>query len=313
MRACLYSRLFLIIFLVALFVPGSLFADTLLISPSSGTYAQGQTFSARIMVTSQIQAVNAISATLSYPTDKLQVVSISKNSSILNLWVKEPSYSNSAGTLSLEGIVLNPGFLGTNGPVLTVTFKVLGTGSATLKFSAGSLLANDGYGADILKNRGTASYTLTAAQASPEKPEKVATEPAESTLSSENSDVSERKTISFAIPTWEDLYNWLLKFFSLIIPIMALVFFFIHTTKRGVANLRALRKDVHDIDRVVGQSFSRIREDVGESIHILERARAKRKLTQEEDAIIRRLRQNLVAAEKGIHQEIVRVERDIGA
>jgi ABC-type phosphate transport system auxiliary subunit len=75
---------------------------------------------------------------------------------------------------------------------------------------------------------------------------------------------------------------------------------------------RDLRKDLHGIDRLVEKSFDILKEDISESINILERARMKRKLTAEEDAIIHRLRQNLVDAEKVIHREVLNAEKDIG-
>ncbi len=320
MRSRAYSTFFLLIFfLPILSLPGEVFADTILISPPSGTYAQGQTFSIRVMVTSQSQAVNAVSATLSYPADKLQVASISKIGSILSLWVEEPSYSNTVGTVSLEGVVPNPGFKGVNGLVVTVNFRVIKTGSASLGFSSGSLLANDGQGTNILRNRGVASYTLTAAPAS------VQVTPSESELTVEPSSYfysnqqnikspqkPAQKVITFQIPEWKDIYNWLTKFLSVVITLLALVYLLMHTAKRGVSNLRSLRKDIHGIDHLVGKSFSLIKEGVNDSIHILERAKTKRKLTQEEDAIIRHLRQNLVDAEKAIHTEIERAEKDIG-
>ena len=237
MRHLTRSALFALALLSVFSLPRSVFADTLFISPSSGTYTQGQTFSVRVMVSSQAQAVNAVSATLSFPADKLQVTSISKIGSILNLWVEEPSYSNSAGTVSLEGVVPNPGFIGTNGPVVTINFKILAPGGASLKFNSGSLLANDGYGTNILKSRGTASYTLTAQVDAP-KPDVT---PATEVIKEESApvptfiDLNERslkekpipesKTISFEIPPWQTVYDWLLKFFSIVIPLLALIFF----------------------------------------------------------------------------------------
>lgn len=278
----------------------------------------GQTFSVRIMVTSP-QAVNAVSATLAFPRDLVQVTSVSKIGSILNLWVEEPSFSNSAGTVSLEGVVPNPGFVGASGPVVTVNFKVVAPGMANLKFSAGSLLANDGYGTNILKNRGTASYGLENA---PVTPAEVVPAPQEEVVPTyvdlnasnahEEEPVPSGKMISIRVPKISDIYDWLLKILSFVIPLVALFFLLTHTTKRGIANLRSLRKDLHDIDRLVEKSFDLIKDDMADSIRMLEKARTRRKLTDEEDAIIRRLRQNLADAEKVIHKQVLQTERDIG-
>lgn len=129
-------------------------------SPSAGSYLSGKTFPVRVLVSSTAQSINAVSGILSFPQDKLQVVSISKADSILTLWVQEPSFSNTQGTVSFEGVVPNPGFTGSSGRVLTINFKVVAQGEAPIKFSSGSVLANDGNGTNILRNIGTASFSL---------------------------------------------------------------------------------------------------------------------------------------------------------
>jgi hypothetical protein len=280
----------------------------------------GQTFTVRIAVSSP-QAVNAVSASLSFPRDMLQVTSVSKIGSILNLWVQEPSFDNNAGTVSLEGVVPNPGFTGSNGSVLSINFRVIAPGTANLRFASASLLANDGYGTNILKNRGTASYTLAPkAEEAPAAP--VETTPAEEPAgdssyidlgqSAPAPSKAQDRTISLSIPPLKDVFDGLLTFLSFVIPLVALGFFFVHTTKKGVHNLRALRADIHRVDRMVGKSFDLIKEDLADSIGMLEKAKTKRKLTEEEDAIVRRLRQNLADAEKLIHKELVQAEKDLG-
>ncbi|MFA6095286.1 MAG: hypothetical protein WC767_00355 [Candidatus Paceibacterota bacterium] len=157
MRSFLYKALFLVA-LVAL--PYSALADTLYISPSSGSYPPGKTFSVRVFVSSTAQAINAVSGVLSFPTDKLQVISVSKADSILTLWVQDPSFSNAQGTISFEGVVPNPGFIGSTGRIITVNFKTVGQGDAIIKFSSGAVLANDGNGTNILKNVGSATFSI---------------------------------------------------------------------------------------------------------------------------------------------------------
>ena len=114
----------LYIFILGLFfmLPTSVFAATLNFSPPSGSYNVGNTFSVNVNVDSSDQAMNAASGIVSFPWDKLEVVSISKTGSIFSLWPAEPSFSNSAGTVNFEGIVLNPGYTGPSGKILSITF-----------------------------------------------------------------------------------------------------------------------------------------------------------------------------------------------
>jgi hypothetical protein len=156
-------------FIVLIFIIGTIFsiyhvrvinAASLSISPSSGTYNIGQTFNVSVYVSSADQAMNAASAVITFPADKLQITSLSKTGSIVSLWVQEPSFSNSNGTINFEGIVLNPGFQGSNGKIITLTFKVKTAGTASLSFTSSSVLANDGQGTNILQSLGSAQFIL---------------------------------------------------------------------------------------------------------------------------------------------------------
>ncbi len=141
-------------------IPGDANAATLYFSPSSGSHSIGGSFSVSVFVSSSDQAMNAASGIISFPPEKLQVLSISKIGSIMSLWVQEPSFSNAAGTINLEGVVLNPGFTGSSGKVITITFKVKSAGPTPLNFTSGSVLANDGNGTNILTSLGSAEFTL---------------------------------------------------------------------------------------------------------------------------------------------------------
>jgi hypothetical protein len=135
-------------------------AATLYFSPSSGSYKIGQNFSVSIYVSSSDQAMNAVSGTVSFSKDKLSVVSLSKSGSIISLWVQEPSFSNSSGSANFEGIVLNPGFTGKIGKIITINFKVKSLGLAAVNFSSGAVLANDGKGTNILSGLDNANFEL---------------------------------------------------------------------------------------------------------------------------------------------------------
>lgn len=138
-------------------------AANLYFSPSSGSHAVGSTLVVNIYASSPDQAMNAASGIISFPSDKLQAVSLSKDGSLFGLWVQEPSFSNSAGTINFEGIVLNPGFTGAVGKIITINFRVKTAGQASLVFSSGSALANDGKGTNILTGLGNAAFSLGGA------------------------------------------------------------------------------------------------------------------------------------------------------
>lgn len=142
---------------VFFFLPLTVRAAFLDISPSSGSYKTGANFTVGVYVGTS-ESINAISGRVYFPTDKLETVSVSKSGSIFSLWVQEPIISS--GIVSFEGIILNPGYTGTSGKLVNITFKVKAAGDAKLGFSSASVLANDGKGTNVLTNIGSASYSL---------------------------------------------------------------------------------------------------------------------------------------------------------
>lgn len=163
-------RLLGVFICVALFYVSSAVAAeaaTLAVSPATGVYGAGSTFTARVVVNTGGQSVNAAEGTLTFNPKELSVVSVNRSGSIFSLWVTEPAFSNSAGTISFSG-GLPSGYSGSVGTIMNVTFRVVGSGSAKVNFKNGSVLANDGKGSNILTAMSGGTYTLQAAQLVPE-------------------------------------------------------------------------------------------------------------------------------------------------
>jgi len=151
---------------------------SLYISPSTKSCQIGQSFAVTVFVSSTEQTMNAAQGTISFPADKLSVTSISKSGSVVSLWTQEPSFSNSAGTINFEGIVLNPGFTGSAGKMISINFTAKAAGDAVVNFSSGSILANDGKGTSILAGFGNARFNIGSAVPAPAPP--ISTTPASS-------------------------------------------------------------------------------------------------------------------------------------
>ena len=143
---------FLIISLVLLFSI-KVYAANLSINPISQNVNVGDTVSVSIIVSTSNQAINAVSGVLSFPKDLLEVTSVSKTGSIINFWANDPKFSNSEGTVNFEGVIMSPGYVGSNGRVLKINFKVKSTGQANIQFDTASILANDGNGTDIISGK----------------------------------------------------------------------------------------------------------------------------------------------------------------
>lgn len=164
MRSATFIRAFvLVVPLVVL--PSVVSAASMKLSPASGSYSVGKTFTISVIADSGSDAFNSASGGLSFDKDLLSVQSVSKNGSALTLWAVEPSSSNSAGTVSFEGG--NTSALTGSRTLVSITFKALKEGTAKVSVTSGAVLAADGRGTDLLTEKGEATYTITAAEATP--------------------------------------------------------------------------------------------------------------------------------------------------
>lgn len=132
-------------------------------SPSSGQFKVGDSVTINLYIDSTKDTIDAVSGSVSFTQDTLQVTSLSRSGSILNLWTQEPTFSNSSGTINFKGIALNRGFSGSGGKVLTITFKVIQTGTAYVAHTYGSALANGDQDSSPLSLGGKAQFTIVGA------------------------------------------------------------------------------------------------------------------------------------------------------
>ncbi len=104
--------------------------------------------------------VNATGGTVTFPSDIVAMSSLSRTSSIIDLWSEEPVVSNDDGTVRFSGGIIGPhvGENGNRGQVFVLNMRAMKEGKATLRVKDGELLANDGSGDNTLT--GTGSITL---------------------------------------------------------------------------------------------------------------------------------------------------------
>lgn len=124
-------------------------AATLYFVPPSETIYAGDVFPVEIRLDSDDAPVNAVEANIDFPSGIAEIKSIERTNSILNLWPKEPSFSNSLGIASLLGGLPDPGFHNRNGLVGILYFQAKNEGAGNLSFKNSSrVLLNDGLGSE---------------------------------------------------------------------------------------------------------------------------------------------------------------------
>ncbi|NBD74200.1 hypothetical protein GVX82_04135 [Patescibacteria group bacterium] len=149
---------------LALALPHLAAAASLQFSPSSGSYPQGQTFQVDIAINPEGDAVNSAEGVIEFDSSVLSVSNVSTDGSAFNLWVEDPTYSNSAGTISFSGGGTTP--LSGASSIATISFRGTAVGAASVSVREVAILA--GAGQDVTGDAGSASYTITAAAPEPE-------------------------------------------------------------------------------------------------------------------------------------------------
>lgn len=122
---------------------------TLTVSPTQIQTTVGQTVRFQVMVNTQSVAINAVDGLISYDPNTLEIVSVSRSGSVLNIWIEEPNFSNATGKISFAGGIATPGYTGSGGLVFSITAKAKKTGSATFDLNNVSIRQNDGEGTEV--------------------------------------------------------------------------------------------------------------------------------------------------------------------
>lgn len=135
---------------------------SLFFTPSVGTYVIGDKFTIAVKAFVGGSNINAAEGLISFDKNYLEVAGVSDSGSIFSLWTTQPSFSNSAGTISFGGGVQAPGFSGQQGKVINITFRAKAVGLGLVRFSNGAILSNDGKGSNILESMGSANFTIAA-------------------------------------------------------------------------------------------------------------------------------------------------------
>ncbi|HET8709310.1 MAG TPA: cohesin domain-containing protein [Candidatus Saccharimonadales bacterium] len=130
---------------------------TLYLTPASGSYSTGSSFTVQIREDSQSQQVNSIQADLTYPQTLLQFVSADTTGSPFTTTVQN---SGGSGTINL-GVGILAGSTSGDQLVGTITFNVLAAGTAAVAFSNTSGIASADTSTNICQAENGASFTLS--------------------------------------------------------------------------------------------------------------------------------------------------------
>lgn len=311
-------------------------ADMYMVLDKTQVSAQ-EIFSATVYVSSEGTAINNAEASINFPANLLSVSSVSTAGSIFSIWVEQPSFSNTSGTIRFNGGIPTPGYSGKFGNVVRINFIAKNTGTANITFGSSSVRANDGNGTDVLS--GTRDGLVTIIEATPVVVPDTETEPDVVPDTEEVPEtVSDTETAPEGVPgliqegpqipppqiTPEPEYiqvvpkreidtTVLIQTISnaiTFIVLLAVLFVLIYYAIKKFRKLRRhLRKDRVNTEHRIDKVFEILNSDTKRHIKMLQKASAKRKLTKEEILILDELWDNLEESEKYFTNKVRNIKK----
>ncbi|MFA6027521.1 MAG: cohesin domain-containing protein [Patescibacteria group bacterium] len=126
------------------------------LSPTSGEYDLDSNITVSLVVGTGGDAIGAGDGSISYSTDTLELISISKGSAF-TFWNQGPS--GSGGLIAFSGGRPNPGFSG-NGSLISMVFHAKALGTAQVKVLSGKLYLISNTSQNILTGLGQTNYNI---------------------------------------------------------------------------------------------------------------------------------------------------------
>lgn len=156
-----FSNRAIIVTLVASSASSTLMRDTILFfAPHTGeTITVGESVDIDIRINAALP-INAVGATVRLDPEILEVVAVSKENSILDLWTEETAINESTGEVHFSGGTLMKGGVSEIATVLTLTVRGKKPGRADLSFSHAEIFAHDGRGEPLVRETRTFTYTV---------------------------------------------------------------------------------------------------------------------------------------------------------
>lgn len=143
-----------------LFNPQAALASTLSLSPGNGNVNVGSITSIQVILNTGGEAVNAVSAYISYPQDKFDIAWITTGSSAFSI---EAEQSASNGLIKISRGSITP-VNSASANVATIGLKGKAVGSGSLSFTSGSAAPRASDSSDSLNLAGSKGGTYTAIQ-----------------------------------------------------------------------------------------------------------------------------------------------------
>lgn len=141
----MFSLAFLLVLVLSVASVVGSSKSAIVLETNQKQHAPGEPFSIDVYAVATAP-VNAVSLSIAYPEDKIEILGIDRGESVITLWTSDPRVEN--GSIILEGGTYRKGFVGKH-LIATINAKARATGEVVITTKEANLLAGDGRGTKI--------------------------------------------------------------------------------------------------------------------------------------------------------------------
>lgn len=141
------------------FVSSPAFASQINLIPGSNLMKAGEIFQVDVELNTEDEAINAMEATVVFPTDLLELNDVRDGNSIISFWV-EKTANSSDGQFYFSGIIPG-GYVGKNGHIASLIFKIKKEGVGNVEIINGKALLNNEESSESKLTLGKISFEVS--------------------------------------------------------------------------------------------------------------------------------------------------------
>jgi Cohesin domain len=138
-------------------------AATLKVDSEFSALHVGDVFTVDLSVDTERETLNAIEASVVFPTELLEYIASDDSESVISLFVAKPTYADNQ--VSFSGITPG-GFSDSGARLLTLTFKVIGVGQGNIEINEAAALLHDGLGTEARLSKQNLHLAISEGQSS---------------------------------------------------------------------------------------------------------------------------------------------------
>ena len=138
---------FLAIGLLFLWPTSSVFAAETFFTTGTRTVTVGDLLELSLFLDTEGESINAVEGGVAIPAELFDLREIRDGNSMINFWLERPT-SESNGIILFSGIIPG-GYIGQNGPLLSLLLEAKKSGYATIRASHAKVFRNDGKGSSL--------------------------------------------------------------------------------------------------------------------------------------------------------------------